>query len=162
MTSFSGTNGTDRKTSDGDDELALLSEPRSDSPPALERLGAKGSEKFTALGILDVDLDLELNLDLDAQDRAELYFDEEEDAETLSGSQEQAEDLFFSDDGSLSGDTDLMAVGAKDKESGVIQIRPGGTIHIAVAEDFDFDDLWASSQETLDVRASFRGRYRLA
>ena len=82
--------------------------------------------------------------------------DEEEDAETLSGSQEQAEDLFFSDDGSLSDDTDLMAVGAQDKEPGVIQIRPGGTIHIAVAEDFDFDDLWASSQETLDVRASFR------
>ncbi|KAJ8501927.1 hypothetical protein ONZ51_g293 [Trametes cubensis] len=150
VTSFSGTNGADRKTSDGDDELALLSEPRSDSPPVLERLGAKGSEKFTALGILDVDLDLELNLDLDAQDRAELCFDEDEDAETLSGSQEQVEDLFFSDDGFLSDDTDLMAVGAQDKEPGVIQIRPGGTIHIAVAEDFDFDDLWASSQETLD------------
>ncbi|KAI0335839.1 hypothetical protein GY45DRAFT_707148 [Cubamyces sp. BRFM 1775] len=97
-----------------------------------------------------MDLDLDLDLDLDAQDRAELCFDEDEDAETLSGSQEHTEDLFFSDDGSLSDDTNLMAVGTGDVEPGAVQSRPRDTIHIAVAEDFDFDDLWASSQETLD------------
>lgn len=155
VTSFSDSNGADRKASDGDDDL-LLSEGRSGSPPVLERSGIQDNEKFAALNGLEIDLDLDLNLDLDAHDRAGLCFDEDDDAETLGGSQEHAEDLFFSDDGSLSDDTDLMADGAKDVGPSVFQSWSRNTIHIAVAEELDFDDLWASSQETLDVRASFR------
>lgn len=79
-------------------------------------------------------------MDVDARDRGELCFDE--DAETVGGSQELelGDDLFFSDDeGCTLGDVDLL--GPDEVET---MCSPDSAIN-------DLDDLWPSSQSTLDV-----------
>ncbi|KAH9854747.1 hypothetical protein C2E23DRAFT_64435 [Lenzites betulinus] len=115
-----------------DDDFSL-SDHRSDSTPAIFR----GSGLSTLL-VPGLDLDLDLDLDVESRGRVELCFDE--DAETMGESQEQPseDDLFFSDDDkhSIAGDVDLWdADESRD-----------------VSMTDDFDDLWASSQSTLDVR----------
>ncbi|KAI9058433.1 hypothetical protein FKP32DRAFT_1275094 [Trametes sanguinea] len=150
--SFSGASGG-AKNVDRDDDLFTLPLPhsRSGSPPNIRE------ERFAVLAGLDAELGLEsdaemdLSLDWEYQPSTErapgdLWFEEDADAETVGGSQEYSQELLdeegglcFSDDDSASGDV-LMPGLEMDGSNYVAEL---------LMED-DFDDLWASSQSTLD------------
>lgn len=104
------------------------------------RVGDASDGRSVSWSGLDLDLDLDLGLDLDVdapRGRDELCFDE--DTETTGGSQEPelGDDMFFSDDDGFIDETDLLSADEMDC-----------TLDGAVD---DFDDLWTSSQSTLDV-----------
>ncbi|CDO75331.1 hypothetical protein BN946_scf184848.g8 [Trametes cinnabarina] len=145
------------KNADSDDDNLFTVAPsggRSDSPPTL--WGEEGTERFAVLAGLDLELRSDRDFESEpSRDRlhADLWLDDDEDAdaemETLAGSQRLSEDfidgedagLCFSDDGSV-GDVqmpDAALFEATDPEAS-----------LPSAVDPDFDDLWASSQSTLD------------
>ncbi|OSD07155.1 hypothetical protein PYCCODRAFT_1463457 [Trametes coccinea BRFM310] len=152
--SFSGAFGN-AKNVDSDDDLFSLphSHRRSGSSPNT------GNERFAALAGLDLesglegDAEMDLALDWEYHPLGEgapgdLWFEEDADADTVGGSQELLDDegglCFSDDDDSVSGNVRGPGLELDDSN----HVGEDG-----MGED-DFDDLWASSQSTLDdVRA---------